>query len=183
MVMATERNEWTLAELDRLPDDGNKYELVRGVLFVTPGPSDPHEMIGARLHSVLAPYVAKHKLGYVLRPRAVMMFEGSQVEPDIMVRLLHPDEDNPKWETAPTPSLIVEIASRATARRDKQEKRALYMDAGVPEYWIVDRRERTITVVKPGCADEIVRDVLCWHPNAATEPLCFDVGEAFGLKR
>ncbi len=183
MVMSTETKQWTLAELHRLPDDGNRYELVRGVLFVTPTPSDPHETIGARLHSLLGLYVAKYNLGYIYRPRAVMMFDGSQVEPDLMVRLPHPDEDNPAWETAPTPSLVVEISSRTTWRRDHNEKRALYLDARVPEYWIVDGAERTVAIVKPERADAGVRDSMCWHPNGASEPLCFDVGEVFGMKR
>jgi len=183
MVMATETKQWTLAELHRLPDDGNRYELVRGELFVTPAPSDPHEEIAARLARIIDPYAAKHGLGYVYRPRAVIMFDGSQVEPDLMVRQPHPDEDNPKWETAPIPWLVVEIASRTTRRRDRNDKRALYMDAGVPEYWIVDGADRTITIVKPASDDEIVRDRMCWHPNGASEALCFDVSDVFGRER
>ena len=183
MVMATETKQWTLADLHRLPDDGNRYELVRGVLFVTPAPSDPHETIAARLHSLLAPYVTQHNLGYIYRPCAVIVFDGSQVEPDLMVRQPHPNEDNPTWETAPIPSLIVEIASRTTWHRDRNEKRALYRDAGVPEYWIIDGGERTITIVKPRSADEIIRDTLCWHPNGASEPLCFEVSAVFANKR
>ena len=96
MVMATETTQWTLEELHRLPDDGNRYELVRGTLFVTPAPSNPHEAISARLTRILDPYAAKHALGDVYRPRAVMLFEGSQVEPDLMVRQPHPEEDNPQ---------------------------------------------------------------------------------------
>lgn len=183
MVMATETMLWTLAELHRLPDDGNRYELVRGALFVTPAPGNPHEAIAARLTRIIDPYAAKHGLGDVYHPRAVMMFEGSQVEPDLMVRQPHPDEDNPQWETAPIPSLVVEIASRTTRHRDRKEKRALYLDAGVAEYWIVDGAERTITVIKPATADAIVRDTMCWHPHDAAEPLCFHVDEVFGPKR
>ncbi|MEO7359847.1 MAG: Uma2 family endonuclease, partial [Gemmatimonadaceae bacterium] len=163
--MVTVTKQWTLADLHRLPDDGNRYELVRGALFVTPAPSNPHESIGARVTRILDPYAATHGLGYVYRPWAVMMFEGSQVEPDLMVRLPHPDEDDEAWGTAPIPSLVVEIASRTTRRRDRNEKRALYLDAGVPEYWIIDGVERTITIVKAGTAVAIVRNTLCWHPN------------------
>lgn len=77
---------WTLAELHRLPDDGNKYELVRGELFVTPPPSTGHEDILARLSRILDPYVAEQRLGYVYHPRSVMELDGSEVEPDLMVR-------------------------------------------------------------------------------------------------
>jgi len=111
------------------------------------------------------------------------VFDGSQVEPDVMVRQPHPDEDNPAWETAPIPSLVVEITSRTTQHRDHHEKRALYRDAGVPEYWVVDGAARTTTIIKPATVDEIVRDTMCWHPNGAPEPLCFTVDEVFGPKR
>ena len=80
---------WTLKELHRLPDDGNKYELVRGELFVTPPPSTGHEDVLARLSRILDPYVAEQGLGYAYHPRSVMQFEGSEVEPDLMVRAPH----------------------------------------------------------------------------------------------
>ena len=90
MHMATVTKQWTLEEVHSLPDDGNKYELVRGELFVTPPPTDPHETIAARLSRLLDPYVAEHGLGYVYHPRAVMRFDGSEVEPDLMVRQPQP---------------------------------------------------------------------------------------------
>jgi hypothetical protein len=62
MHMATNLKRWTLEELHRLPDDGNKYELVRGDLFVTPPPNDGHETILARLTDVLTPYVRAQRL-------------------------------------------------------------------------------------------------------------------------
>src|SRR5919198_1343974 len=83
MHMAQQVKKWTLRELHRLPDDGNKYELVRGELFVTPPPSDEHEELLAILHRLLDGYVARHGLGRVYRPRAVLRFQGSEVEPDL----------------------------------------------------------------------------------------------------
>ena len=59
MHMAQQLKQWTLDEVHSLPDDGNKYELVRGQLFVTPAPAPDHELVAARLHRVLAPYVEK----------------------------------------------------------------------------------------------------------------------------
>lgn len=87
MRMAELTHRWTIAELYRLPDDGNKYELVRGELFVTPPPTDWQETIGARLTRILDPYVAAHGLGLVYHPRAVVRIgEDTEVEPDLMVR-------------------------------------------------------------------------------------------------
>jgi Uma2 family endonuclease len=63
MAVATVVKKWTLEEVHRLPDDGNKYELVRGELFVTPPPGERHETILAQLTAILVPYVHEHGLG------------------------------------------------------------------------------------------------------------------------
>jgi Uma2 family endonuclease len=179
MHMATETKQWTLEEVHSLPDDGNKYELVRGELFVTPPPTEPHETIAARLSRLLDPYVAEHGLGFVYRPRAVMRFEGSEVEPDLMVRQPQPSGIS-SWDTAPTPILIVEILSGSTRRRDQAQKRSLYMDAGVEEYWMVDPERRTITVVRQASEDLVARDSMTWNPAGGSIPLNFELVQVFG---
>lgn len=179
MHMATFTKEWTLEELHRLPeDDGNKYELVRGELFVTPPPTEHHETISARLTRLLDPYVAEHGLGFVYRPRAVMRFEGSEVEPDLMVRQSQGRRDA-TWDKAPTPILIVEILSGSTRRRDQLQKRNLYMDAAVAEYWLVDPERRTVTSIRAGCVDVVAREQFDWLPPGVSVPLTVDVLRVF----
>lgn len=177
MHMATQAKRWTLAELHRLPDDGNKYELVRGELFVTPAPSVTHETILVRLTDILAPFVAANALGKVFHPRAVVRFEGSEVEPDMMVRRPHPDLD---WDDAPTPSLVIEVLSGSTRRRDLGAKRQLYVDAGVPEYWVVDPEEKSVLVVRPGEPDYRATAQLTWTPSGARQSLVIEVSTMFG---
>ena len=87
MHMVSPIRRWTIEDLHSLPDDGNKYELIRGQLFVTPPPTDAHETIAARLHRLLDPYVAANGLGLIYRPRAVVRIaDDTEVEPDLMVR-------------------------------------------------------------------------------------------------
>src|SRR5438270_1344414 len=86
MAVSTETRPWTIEELHRLPDDGNKYEVLDGELFVTPAPSEAHEDILAHLTRIIDPFVARHNLGYVYHPRSVVRTQGSEVEPDLMVR-------------------------------------------------------------------------------------------------
>ncbi len=179
MSVSTATKIWTLEELHSLPDDGNKYELIRGELFVTPPPTPDHETVAARLTRALDPYVAANHLGFVYHPRAVLRFEGSEVEPDLMVRQPPATRGTP-WEAAPTPVLIVEILSPYTRRRDRTHKRELYLDAGVAEYWIVDPELSTITVVRPGEADRVERERLSWAPAGAASPLLVDVPQLFG---
>lgn len=174
MVMAAAAKVWRLDEVHSLPDDGNKYELIRGELLVTPPPSVAHEGLASALSAVLHPYVQRHGLGWVQRPRAVLRREGNEVEPDLMVRPAVtplPQE----WEWLPIPILVVEILSASTRRRDFGQKRSFYMDIGVPEYWIVDGGARNVRVIRPARHDQVVSEQLSWQPAAAPEALVIDL--------
>ncbi len=179
MHMATSTKQWTLQEVHSLPDDGNKYELVLGELFVTPPPTDEHETILARLSRILDPFVAANGLGMVYHPRAVMRFEGSEVEPDLMVRQAHTDRDG-SWDDAPTPILVAEVLSGSTRRRDHVQKRDLYLNAGVAEYWVIDPEGRNVRIVRAGNADEIAAEQFTWAPKETAESLVINVPALFG---
>lgn len=169
---------WTLEELHRLPDDGNKYELIRGELFVTPPPSVDHEEILARLHATLVTYVEKHGVGRVYRPRAVIRFEGSEAEPDLMVRPLSSGIHGNAWDKLPPPLLVVEVLSPTTRRRDLVNKREYYLDAGAGEYWVIDSEQRETRVIRRGEQDVIVRESLVWRAVPA-KPLVLDLAALF----
>ena len=177
MAMATVAKRWTIDEMHALPDDGNKYEVIRGELFVTLAPTYEHSRIVAQLTRILVPYVEREGLGLVYHPRAVLRFEDSEVEPDIMVR--NEAEENADYENAPVPSLIVEVFSPSTKNLDKTHKRDSYMDAGVGEYWMVDARERLITVIRKGQENAPLTDEISWNPPEVSAPLVFAIQKVF----
>jgi Uma2 family endonuclease len=176
MHMAVKARKWTRADLERLPDDGNKYEVIRGELFVTPPPAADHESIVEGFARRVQPYVWAHALGQVRFPRSVFVFEKSEAEPDMMVL---PPGRVTSWERMPTPLLVIEVSSESTVRRDRVAKRTYYTDAGVGEYWIVDGTQRIVTVVKPNEPDEVVSSELRWIPSGATEALRIDLVALF----
>jgi Uma2 family endonuclease len=145
---------WTLDQLHRLPDDGNKYELVHGALYVTPAPSVHHERLLAALTRLLVPYVDRWSVGEVFHPRSVIRHSPSEVEPDLMVRPV-PAGGESDWERLPLPELVIEVVSGSSRLRDYNQKRDFYLELGIPEYWIVDGGRRTITIVRPGTADVV----------------------------
>lgn len=172
MVVAIPAKQWTLEELHSLPDDGNKYELVRGQLFVTPPPAAPHETVLSRLHSVLQPYVQRHGLGHIYRPRAVVRVAPNiEVEPDLFVSPAVIES----WDSAPLPILVVEVTSPSTRRRDHTEKRQLYLDLRIPTCWLIDPDDQGVRVVRPNHPDTLANATLMWHPTGAAEALSIDV--------
>lgn len=121
--------------------------------------------------------MSAHGLGYVFRPRAVFRYDGSETEPDLMVRA----EPAPgaEWEELPLPGLVVEVLSGTRRQRDRIQKRSFYMDAGIPEYWILDPKNASLTVVRPGVADEVTTGRYEWRPAGAGEGLSVTVGALF----
>jgi Uma2 family endonuclease len=170
---------WTLEDLDRLPDDGNKYELLHGELYVTPPPEPDHETAIARLNRVLVPFVDKHQLGMVFSGHPVIRSGESHVEPDLVVR--QPPVPKSRWESAPVPILVVEVLSPSTRRRDRGPKREFYAgDIRVPDYWIVDTDARSITVVRPGVEDITIVDRFAWSPPGVIATLEVSLDDVFG---
>lgn len=178
MLMAQAAGAWTLADLDRLPDDGNTYEVIDGELFVTPAPSPVHEQLAAALHELLLPYVQREQLGQVYTGKSVIQTQKSQVEPDLMVRKM-PRPIPETWPELPTPILVVEVLSGITQRRDQVEKRAFYLRTGVANYWIVNRWDRTIRVISANDADVTIGTEFTWHPRGAANALVVNVEEFF----
>ena len=173
------QKKWTIDELESLPDDGNKYELIYGQLFVTPAPTVSHETILVQLARILDSYAAANGLGYVYRPRSVIRVDpDTEVEPDLMVR--QPPEDiDSNWASQPLPILVVEVASNSTRRRDRVVKRGLYTDLAIPEYWMVDRQNRWVRIIR-GEMDIIAGESFEWHPSGATTPLVVSLSDIFG---
>ena len=141
----------TLAELDRLPDDGNRYELIDGELFVTASPFKVHQRAVQRLFRKLDHHVDGHDLGdvyfapfdvYLTIPGAT---HETRVQPDILFVSKAREHIVMDWVRG-APDLVVEVLSESTARADLFHKRDAYRAAGVPEYWIVDPQQKTVTV-------------------------------------
>jgi Uma2 family endonuclease len=114
-------------------------------------------------------------VGRIYHPRAVIVADGSQLEPDLMIR---PIASWRGWERAPLPILVVEILSGTTRRRDLEHKRDFYMKKGIPEYWVVDRYSRSVLRVQPGF-EERITDLLGWSPREGIARLEIDVAAMF----
>jgi Uma2 family endonuclease len=183
MAMPAARIDWTVDMLDALPDDGQRYELIDGELFVTPAPSDVHQLVVGALHARLRAYLRPSMIGRVL-PSPADVRRGdrtrNRVQPDIfVVRLI--DSARPPYPFDLADLLLaVEIESPSNAAYDYQTKRELYLTNGVPEYWIVNPEARTFArwrdVADPG---DILTTRLEWQPTGMTSLFVLSVPEFF----
>jgi Uma2 family endonuclease len=124
---------FTVDDLDRMPDDGRRYELLDGVLIVSPRPRLLHQEVSTEL-TVQLRAACPPELRVIPEP-AVMLDQLTEFDPDIVV--VHQDHiDDTKL--AEPPLLIVEVRSPSTALIDLNRKKAAYQEFGVPSYWIVN---------------------------------------------
>lgn len=139
---------WGWDDLVALPDEGRRYEILDGVLFVTPPPETSHESTGATLIRYLHQAVVDPGLGWVFGSNCgVELRPGFVVLPDVAVVLQVHGDRITRTRIIGAPDLVVEILSPGTAGYDRREKQDAYEQAGVPEYWVADRAARTIEVL------------------------------------
>ncbi len=127
----------TRADLEHTPDDGHRYELIDGVLFVTPAPRYRHQRVGGLLFALLNAHCPPH-LVTLHAPFAVGLAEDTEVQPDILVA---PRDAFTETDLPGAPLLAVEVLSPSTRRTDLTVKRERYERAGIASYWIVDPGE------------------------------------------
>jgi Uma2 family endonuclease len=143
------QGEWTYEDYLRLPDDGQRYEVIRGVLYVSPAPTYKHQFVVGEFYSGLRVFVLEDGLGVVLgAPFDILLPFGiaTPVEPDV---IFFRKGNEPHWEDKNfqgVPDLVAEVLSPGTRRRDQKIKLEAYRDAGVPEYWMLDPDARRVVV-------------------------------------
>jgi Uma2 family endonuclease len=122
-----------------LPDDGRRYELIDGDLFVSPAPTPFHQTVSRRLQYALMTALEQTGIAFVFNaPCDVLLADTTVVQPDLaIVRQDHRDIVTGRALEG-APALVVEILSPSTRDRDLYLKRDAYARFGVAEYWVVD---------------------------------------------
>lgn len=183
MPAARERTDWTVDELDALEDDGKRYEIIDGVLFVTPAPRDTHQFVVAEFAARLREYCRTEKLGKMMAsPADVRRGDRTRnrVQPDVFVmRLVDGKRPSYPYEVHDL-ALIVEVLSRSSRRQDTGIKRELYLREGVGEYWIVDPDARTVARWRAGSdSPELCTEMIDWHLDGMSTTLHMNLRELF----
>lgn len=141
----------TVADLDACPDDGNRYELIGGELFVSRAPRLPHQLVLQHLQMSLYNYLQANPVGLLAPGPGAVFSESDAVIPDLVfARNESLDKVIANGRFIGPPDLVVEVLSpgKENRERDLTVKRQLYAKFGVEEYWIVDSENNCVLIYR-----------------------------------
>lgn len=147
-VLGPKQGHWTYNHYAALPEDGQHYEIVDGVLYMTPAPSIIHQKAAQKLFKRLSGHIEDAGLGEVfIAPVDVELAPDVVVQPDVVVVLNASLEKITATRIVGAPDLVVEVSSPRTAGYDRRVKQDTYARAGIREYWIADPAAQTVEVL------------------------------------
>jgi Uma2 family endonuclease len=141
------QGEWTYEDWLCLPDDGWRYEVIRGVLYMSPAPTIGHQRGSRELFRLIDAHVTG--LGGEVLYAPVDVFlpgEATPVEPDLIALAPGREDIVERNGIHGAPDLLVEILSPSTRWHDRRIKLPLFAEAGVRETWLVDPEAHTISI-------------------------------------
>ena len=143
------KKTWTYEDLQSLPADGNRYEIIDGDLVVSPSPAFWHQEVLKRIFLVLQRALEETGVARVyFAPLDVILSPTRVVVPDLLVVREERRSILEAHGAVAAPDLIVEVLSPSNIRHDRVTKRRFYARNGVREYWIVDPDAETIEVLE-----------------------------------
>lgn len=148
----TTTKRWTSSDLKRLPNDGSRYEIVDGELYMSRQPHYFHQLVCTKLAAKLEAWDEGAGLGEVVFAPGIVFSDDDDVAPDVVwtskERLASVLGSDGKFHEAP--ELVIEVLSPGSVneRRDREAKLQLYSRRGVSEYWIVNWMLKSIDVYR-----------------------------------
>jgi Uma2 family endonuclease len=147
-VSGPPQGQWTYADYAAIPEDGKRYEVVKGVLYMSPALNPGHQSVSGEIFVSLHRSVQVAGFGRVFAaPTDVELSSGDIIQPDVFVLLNEHLDRIGHNRIVGAPDLVVEISLPATWRHDLREKLDAYERAQVPEYWIVNPGECTVELL------------------------------------
>ncbi len=151
-VSAETRMKWTSADLEFLPENDYRYEIIDGELYMTRAPHWKHQKVILAIGKFLDIWSNQSKLGETVINPGIIFTDDNNVIPDLIwishERLESSVDEGGHFTSAP--ELVVEVLSQKSndIKRDKEIKLKLYSNRGVREYWIVDWQLKQVEVYR-----------------------------------
>ncbi len=144
-VVGPPQGRWTYADWENLPEDGNRYEIIDGVVYMSTSPSAFHQWIIKRLVTKIGTQAEEQGLAYIyFAPIGVVMPGCDPIQPDFVIVRAGRESIIHERGIRGVPDLIAEVLSPGNHDYDEEVKKAAYENAGVPEYLIIDPVTRTV---------------------------------------
>jgi Uma2 family endonuclease len=182
MAMPATQDLWTVDMLDALPEDLQRYELIDGMLHVTPAPSDAHQLVAGEFYARLREYLREATEARALFSPADVRREDrsrNRLQPDVFVFRLR-EGKHPAYPYDMSDLLLaIEVESPSNPELDYQVKRPLYQRAGI-EYWVVSPTARVVSRWKADVsAREVLSERIEWLVPGRQKPLVISIQELF----
>src|SRR5216683_907710 len=146
-VPGPKQGQWTYRDYAAL-DDGKRYEIVNGVLYLIPTPWLLHQTVVGLLAYYLLGYVHSIRSGQgFIDPLDVELAPDVVLQPDLLVILNAGLEKITETHVIGAPDVVIEVSSPGTIGYERREKQDAYAKGGVSEYWIANPEARTIEVL------------------------------------
>lgn len=138
---------WTYEDYCELPEDGNRYEVLQGRLYLAPAPSPFHQKLVLRISHWLYPLELTGQGSIYLAPIDLVMQDATPIQPDLLFLASRELSKIEEKCIRGAPTLVVEVLSPSTSSRDRTLKLHGYAKNGVAWYWLVDPEEKTLLVL------------------------------------
>ena len=178
MGMALAVPRYSIDDLERMPEDGNRYEVLDGVLLVTPQPRRMHDIVVSRLFEGLIDLARKPRVANVFPSGAVELPPWTQLQPDLLVQPARFERET-QWSKVTEHWLAVEVLSRGSRVYDREFKRDAYLALGVQEVWLVDIENKQVEVCRGPGKSETIRDVILWRVPTTDREVAIDLADLF----
>jgi Uma2 family endonuclease len=144
-VPGPQQGDWTYEAYAALTADGECYEIVQGVLVMSPSPEDIHQDVVGEIFAYLREQIKLKHLGRVfMAPFDVVLSPHDVFQPDVLVVLNEHLERVITQCVMGAPDLVVEVISPRSKLYDRVNKHMAYEQAGIPEYWLVHPHKQSI---------------------------------------
>lgn len=165
---------WTIADLARLPENGNRYEIIDGDLHMTRAPHVDHQDVAGAIYSELRAWSKQSQMGRAVFSPGVIFSATDAVIPDVVWVSNKKAEallDNAGHFTG-APEIVIEVLSLSETdkERDRKTKLKLYSNQGVLEYWIFDREMPLIEVYRRE-QGRLVKAMTLYSEDTLTSPI------------
>jgi Uma2 family endonuclease len=158
----------SFTDLQRMPDDGRRYELYDGEVWVVPAPIPRHQVVADNIKRLLEKYADRHRGLSFISPIDIVFSEHDVVQPDVVL-FAESRRHLVDFDAAirHAPDLVVEVLSPSTSSNDRGRKMRMFARYGVREYWIADPASACLelhalegssyVLSQVGCGDDEVR--------------------------